>query len=279
VTKVGAVLPSGTHVLRLVLDTNGNGGGIGNFNWFRLTSTAPVLPPVAPSALLATAVSSSQVNLAWQDNSNNENGFKIDRSTDGVNFVTVAQVGANVTTYSDVSGLAAATTYFYRVRATGSGGDSANTNVASALTLAVSGVSYLSNLPWVSATAGWGTVHLDQSIVGNPIILRGVTYAKGIGTHATSQIVYNLKGLYTTFISDVGIDDEELTRGAGSVDFQVIGDGKLLFDSGVVTNTNPVVHMNVSMLGVKQLTLLVGDGGDGIDYDHADWAGARLTAP
>ena len=61
-------------------------------------------------------------------------------------------------------------------------------------------------LPWVSATTDWGTIQLDASIKGNPLSLRGATYAKGIGTHAVSNIVYNLAGQYTNFVTDIGVD-------------------------------------------------------------------------
>ena len=90
-------------------------------------------PPTAPANLGATAVSSSQINLAWSDLSSNENGFIIQRSTDNYNFVQVATVGANVASYSN-SGLAANTTYYYRVQATNSAGASAFSNGASATT-------------------------------------------------------------------------------------------------------------------------------------------------
>jgi len=73
--------------------------------------------PAAPSNLVATAVSSSQINLAWQDNSTNEVGFKIERKTGvGGTYAQIDSVTANVTSYSN-TGLAASTTYFYRVRA------------------------------------------------------------------------------------------------------------------------------------------------------------------
>src|SRR5207249_810171 len=80
------------------------------------TITLP-LPPSAPTSLTATAASSSQINLAWTDNANNETGLKIERSPDGVNFTQITTVGANVTTYPD-TGLAPTTHYYYRVRAT-----------------------------------------------------------------------------------------------------------------------------------------------------------------
>jgi hypothetical protein len=102
------------------------------------TSSPPsTTPPTAPSALTATAASSSQINLAWTDNATDESGFKIERSTDGASFTQVATVGANATTYAD-SGLSASTTYHYRVRAYNATGDSAYSNTATATTPAAS---------------------------------------------------------------------------------------------------------------------------------------------
>ena len=104
------------------------------------TTSAPVnitvasAAPAPPSALGATAVSFSQINLAWTDNSNNESGFKIERSTNGTTYTQIATVGANVTAYAD-TGLARNKTYRYRVRAAVAGGDSAYSNVATAKTL------------------------------------------------------------------------------------------------------------------------------------------------
>lgn len=91
-------------------------------------------PPLAPGSLAATAISSSQIDLSWLDNASDEDGFEIERSTDGVNFALIASVGANVTTYSDSNGLAASTTYDYRVRAANANGNSDYSNVASATT-------------------------------------------------------------------------------------------------------------------------------------------------
>jgi galactose oxidase len=93
----------------------------------------PLQPSAAPSNLTATAVSASQINLSWTDNSNNETGFKVERSKHGRRFKRIATLGENVTTYSD-SGLSRATTYSYRVRAYNSGGNSAYSNTVSATT-------------------------------------------------------------------------------------------------------------------------------------------------
>lgn len=75
----------------------------------------------APSKLTATPVSHNQINLAWTDNSSNETGFELVRSTtSNGTYSQVTTVGANTTTYTD-SGLLASTRYFYKVRAIGAG--------------------------------------------------------------------------------------------------------------------------------------------------------------
>ena len=98
------------------------------------TLTAPRTPPNAPTGLTATAVSSSQIDLAWTDNADNETGFKIERSPDSATWAQIATVGANVRTYSN-NGLSASTFFSYRVRAYNGGGDSTYSNVASTTTL------------------------------------------------------------------------------------------------------------------------------------------------
>lgn len=86
--------------------------------------------PAAPSNLAATP-GKKKVTLGWTDGSYNETGFKIERSSDGVNFTQIATVGENATSYAN-SGLTTGATYYYRVRATNSFGNSAYTNVVSA---------------------------------------------------------------------------------------------------------------------------------------------------
>jgi len=91
-------------------------------------------PPNAPGGLTATAVSSSAISLSWTDSSSDETGFKLERSADpGGPFTQIATVAANSTAYAD-TGLSPSTTYYYRLRATNSAGDSMNSNVASAST-------------------------------------------------------------------------------------------------------------------------------------------------
>ncbi len=94
------------------------------------TTTAPAVPS-DPSGLTATATSGSTVDLGWTDNSSNETGFKIFRSTDNISFSELASVAVNLTSYSDL-GLISGTTYYYKVLAINSGVSSVASAVASA---------------------------------------------------------------------------------------------------------------------------------------------------
>jgi hypothetical protein len=83
---------------------------------------------------LTVAVASvSQINLGWLDNSTNEVNFLIERSSDNLTFSLIAAVTTGVTNYADTD-LAAGVTYYYRVRASNPGGNSAYAGVASATT-------------------------------------------------------------------------------------------------------------------------------------------------
>jgi len=102
------------------------------------SDTASVLvtaagPPVAPTNLAAAAVSSSQINLSWTDNSNDEAGFAIEQPVSGGSWALIAQVGANVTTYAS-TGLVPTTTYQFRVKAFNGAGDSIYAGPTSAAT-------------------------------------------------------------------------------------------------------------------------------------------------
>ncbi len=110
---------------------------IDEFKLFAPGASNPTIP-TAPSALAATPASQTQINLTWADNSNNENGFSIERCANAgcTAFTLLTNVAANVTTYSD-TGLTAATSYSYRVRAYNTAGNSTFATSATAITFSI----------------------------------------------------------------------------------------------------------------------------------------------
>ncbi|MGE5396972.1 MAG: fibronectin type III domain-containing protein [Chitinophagales bacterium] len=146
--------------IRVEVSTLGLGGGFppmpttyyyyndtGDFKITNVSLITPIFPvfpiefkPVAPSNLTATAVSNSEINLAWTDKSNNETGFYIHRKLEGDSgYTTVGHVGAGVVTFNN-PGLDPGTTYYYVVTAYNDQGSSAFSNEASANTGVLLGV-------------------------------------------------------------------------------------------------------------------------------------------
>ena len=68
----------------------------------------------------------------------------------------------------------------------------------------------LSSLDLTLCTNGWGTTKANKSIDGNPLTMKGIEYASGVGIHATAKIVVKLNGATTKFHTVLGIDDEVL---------------------------------------------------------------------
>ena len=95
-------------------------------------SVADALPD-APTNLTLDVVDSDQIDLAWNDNADNETGFKIEQSPDGSDWTQIDTVGVDAESYEN-TGLDPNTLYYYRVRAYNGAGDSAYTNPASATT-------------------------------------------------------------------------------------------------------------------------------------------------
>jgi len=140
----------------------------------------------------------------------------------------------------------------------------------------------LSDQRWLDAQNGWGPVEVDGSNGeqaagdGDPITIGGVAYLKGLGTHAPSSILYYAKGRCTQLTADVGIDDE-VGNNPGSVTFEVWADGERVADSGLVTSQDAAKPITADISGASFVQLTVTDSGDGINYDHADWADARVA--
>lgn len=134
-------------------------------------------------------------------------------------------------------------------------------------------------LPIVSVSQGWGQLGINTAVVPpggrkpRPITMSGKTFVHGLGTHAPSRIVLDVQGSFESFEAKTGIQDG---NAGGTVVFQVVVDGKIGFDSGIMTEKDLPKSVKVSVRDAQQLELVVTDASDGINSDVANWADIRL---
>lgn len=155
------------------------------------TDPMPVVVPEAPSVLEATSVRHDRIALSWQDNSDNEAGFILERAEDEVfTDPTIMDLAAELTDYVD-TGLTSESTYYYRIRAYNDAGDSADEGPVSATTS--------------EAPAFTETYIADYTIAKESVLRRipqgAITAAKEdlkimyCGTSHSSQVVDGMYGL------------------------------------------------------------------------------------
>lgn len=133
----------------------------------------------------------------------------------------------------------------------------------------------LSSLNLKLMRQGYGQPQINKSFDGTSLTIAGRTFERGVGTHAPGRMYIELDGKAERFHAWVGVD--ATAEAAGSVEFEVMGDGRQLFKSGVMKSDTAAIEVSVPLAGVNLLTLKVGDAGDGQKFDHADWADSIIV--
>ncbi len=123
---------------------------------------------------------------------------------------------------------------------------------------------------------GWARPKTDQSFNGKPLSIGGQKFERGIGTRALSTLWLELDGRTEKFLASVGVDDAA-GNAAAAVVFSIFGDGKKLWESGVMTNGQPARMVDVRLKGVRSLLLMVDHAGENNKFNHADWAEPRFV--
>jgi glucose/arabinose dehydrogenase len=291
---------TGREQLELVVTNANDGGHSDHGNWAgarleRTCQTTDSQAPGVPGNLRTSHVRQTSLTLTWDASTDNVGVTGYDVYRGAVLIGTVAGTTFNVT------GLTAGMTYTFSVRAKdAAGNNSAQCAPVSVTTLPAGSpppateqpssggcspiTTFVSDLSWSSAENGWGPVERNRANGEQPagdgptLRLNGKSYAKGLGVHSYSRIVYQLGGTYARFKADVGLDDSK-DNTPGSVVFEVRADGQTLFRSGTMRHQSTTASVDVSVAGRQQLELIVTDAGDGGNSDHGDWADARLERP
>ena len=134
---------------------------------------------------------------------------------------------------------------------------------------------WLDELDLSAATQGYGIPMKNKSLDGKTLTIAGKTFERGFATHAVSSLIILLEGKATMFTARVGIDDE-VAGHEPAAEFELFGDGKKLWSSGIMRLGDSARLCKVQLAGVQKLELVVADGGNGNYYDHADWVDAKF---
>jgi alpha-galactosidase len=134
---------------------------------------------------------------------------------------------------------------------------------------------WISTLDVSRIEQGWGEGRANRSVDNRRLTVADRVFQRGVGTHANSTIPLELDGNGVELSGWAGLDDE--TAGRGSVVFKIQADGKEIWNSGLMKPKDAAKNFVLDVTGVKALVLLATDGGDGFDYDHADWGGLKIT--
>jgi D-alanyl-D-alanine carboxypeptidase len=138
---------------------------------------------------------------------------------------------------------------------------------------------WLDALPPLKATVGFGRFQVNQTGEGQPLVLDGDVYAHGLGVHAASKVVYELKPSYERFVARVGAEERAGWR--ASVVAKVYLDGTLVEQSPLLRAGEAPWSIDVAIsrrlrsgAAPRKLRLVITDGGNGINSDRCDWVNA-----
>jgi len=131
----------------------------------------------------------------------------------------------------------------------------------------------LSELTPFDVEYGFSAPRIDKAWEDSPILMGTVRYERGIGVHAWARLRYTVPEGARALQSVIGLQDDVRGCAVASVTFEVRDEqGQILFNSGLVTNNNPVRAMQADLRGAQTITLEVTEGGNGRDCDHGNWA-------
>jgi beta-galactosidase len=133
----------------------------------------------------------------------------------------------------------------------------------------------LTDLDISKTRQGWKEAARDFNLLGSRLKVAGQTYTNGMATHSTSELYVELFGA-GRFLAEAGVDDTSDNPDKRMV-FQVIADGRLLWQSAPLKRGDKPVPVDVNLSAYKTALLRVDPWTDGTASDHADWLNARFV--
>lgn len=185
------------------------------------TGGCPPTAPSTPSNLQASVLSFSEISLSWSDNSDDEDGFKLERRDSIGTYSQIALIGANQISYQDTN-LICDKTYIYRLKAYNSVGDSSySAEVTAATSVCVAKVDL------------YGNVIMDKDIFTNEVTLYGEVINTGSLPVCRIKINFDLiaanqsvlaspnQYIYGNTLAQSGIDYRDCLRSGEKGSFKI----------------------------------------------------------
>lgn len=172
----------------------------------------------------------------------------------------------------------------------------------------------LSDIDLTKAYQAYGLPMKNSAVTGEEFVVAGERFENGIGVQSENRMKIVLMNSSSRFVCKVGVNDQGIDYSdsqlqqipmsdgtmvfyrkdgdrrqfvgigsgegkldKGSVIFKILGDGKELFNSGVMRQGDKAKSVDIPLRGVYDLEFIVEDGGDGISGDHANWLDAEFT--
>ena len=134
---------------------------------------------------------------------------------------------------------------------------------------------YLDDLDLSAVECGYKSAQDGKTVDGNPLIVAGKTFERGVGSHSPGRLVVRLpKTGSVRFITEVGIADE--TNGQGHMEFLAFADGQLVWRSGFMKGKEAAKVCELDLTGKSTLLLELETGTEGYAHDHAVYGDARF---
>jgi alpha-galactosidase len=133
---------------------------------------------------------------------------------------------------------------------------------------------WLDELKIRAHSEGIPSVSAKTNAAGDTIIIGGISYDRGIGVRSTAILSFQLNGKAKKFMAKVGADDQGSKT--GPVRFYVVGDRKVLFESGEMNAGDAARKVDVDLRGIQRLGLLVTTSENDRIQSLSDWADARF---
>jgi len=136
---------------------------------------------------------------------------------------------------------------------------------------------HLDEIELSHALQGWESPKANRAVTGVPLAIAGQSFARGIGTHTVGWLGIALYKSAKRFTAKVGVDDAVGKNGWGKVRFLVRGDGRTLYDSGIVLGGETARNIDLDVSGLASLELISDAPGDNTHQGHADWCDGCIT--